>query len=86
MTTNQNLLKMQRQSQMRAINQAKPIPLTKKFDGVTYHLARVHMYKGQADHEAEYVREHGGMARVVKGSIGIGGGRKTYGYRVYTRE
>jgi hypothetical protein len=60
MPKNPNLLKMQRQSLMRKINNDRPIPLTKKFDGVTYNLARVHMYKDQAEHEADYIRYHGG--------------------------
>ena len=30
------------------------------------------MYKSGAEHEAEWVRNHGGMARVVEGSILVG--------------
>lgn len=59
---------------------------TRKFDGVTYHLVRAHMYKGQAQHEADYVRKHGGLARVVPG-IGIAGGCKMKNcWLVYTKE
>ena len=63
------------------------IPHKKKFEGVIYKLAHVHMYKDQAIYEAKYVREHGGFARVDKGHILIGSRNlRTFGWRVYTRE
>jgi len=80
------ILKMERASQMRKINDERPIPMTRKFDGITYKLVRVHLYKGQADHEANYVRDHGGLARVVPGKGRAGTQHKISGWRVYTKE
>lgn len=71
---------------MRKINDARSIPLTKKFDGVTYHLAHSNLYKGQAEHYASAVREHGGLARLVPGKVGAGPNHKISGWRVYTKE
>ena len=80
------ILKMERSSQMRKINAARTIPSTKKFDGVTYHLAHSNLYKGQAEHYASAVRAHGGLARVVPGKVSAGTGGKISGWRVYTKE
>lgn len=88
MAIHPNLLRLQRRAQMNAINAARPIPDKKKFGGVIYHLSHVYMYKSGAEHEAEWVRNHGGMARVVEGSILVGKANpmKMNGWRVYTRE
>jgi len=81
-----SILKMERASQMRKINAARQVPLTRKFDGVTYHLVRTYMYKSHADREANYVREHGGLARVVPGRRVSGHAHIIAEWRVYTKE
>jgi hypothetical protein len=83
---NPKLLKMQRGSRMRAINEKREIPRTKKFGGVTYHLAYVSMYKSQADHYADAVRFKGKLARVVPGSAMAGEHKMKNCWRVYIKE
>lgn len=82
---NKNILKMQRASRMRELNEKRLVPQTKKFGGVLYRLAHVNIYKEQAEHYANAVRSKGGFARVVPGS-GMAGGRKVHNcWRVYER-
>lgn len=64
----------------------KKISRKRKFGGVAYCLAHVNLYKNQAEHYADAVRQEGGLARVVPGSCSMGALRIKHCWRVYVME